>query len=152
MINCTSVGSVTQERAPLTADDRARVEQARVARLATVRPDGTPHLVVVTFALHGDTVVTAVDDKPKRSQQLQRLRNLRERPAAALLVDHYDEDWSQLWWVRLDGDARVVRDEPRRTDALAPLVAKYPHYRAASPRGPVILFTVRSAASWSAAG
>src|SRR3990170_1270448 len=99
----------------MTPDDRSRVEQARVARLATVRPDGSPHLVVVTFALSGDTVVTAVDDKPKRTQQLQRLRNLQERPAATLLVDHYDEDWSQLWWVRLDGDAHVVRDEPRRT-------------------------------------
>ena len=136
----------------MTPDDRSRVEQARVARLATVRPDGSPHLVVVTFALSGDTVVTAVDDKPKRTQQLQRLRNLQERPAATLLVDHYDEDWSQLWWVRLDGDAQIVRDEPRRTEALVPLVAKYEHYRTASPRGPVILFTVRSAASWSAAG
>lgn len=141
---------MTTEAATLTPDDRSRVEQARVARLATVRPDGAPHLVVVTFALHGDTVVTAVDDKPKRTQQLQRLRNLQERPAAALLVDHYDEDWSQLWWVRLDGEAQIVRDEPRRTDALVPLVAKYEQYRTAGPRGPVILFTVRSAVSWSA--
>jgi PPOX class probable F420-dependent enzyme len=141
---------VTTEGAALTPHDRARVERARVARLATVRPDGTPHLVVVTFALHGDTVVTAVDDKPKRTQQLQRLRNLGERPAASLLVDHYDEDWSQLWWVRLDGDARVVRDEPVRTEALAPLVAKYEHYRTAGPRGPAVVLTVRSAASWSA--
>jgi PPOX class probable F420-dependent enzyme len=143
---------VTTDAATLTPDDRSRVEQARVARLATVRPDGSPHLVVVTFALSGDTVVTAVDDKPKRTQQLQRLRNIQERPAAALLVDHYDEDWSQLWWVRLDGEAHVVRDEPRRTQALEPLVAKYEHYRTASPRGPVIVITVRSAASWSAAG
>jgi PPOX class probable F420-dependent enzyme len=141
---------VTTEGAVLAPHDRVRVERARVARLATVRPDGTPHLVVVTFALHGDTVVTAVDDKPKRTQQLQRLRNLEERPAASLLVDHYDDDWSQLWWVRLDGEAQVVRDEPRRTEALAPLVAKYEHYRSASPRGPVIVVSVRSAASWSA--
>jgi PPOX class probable F420-dependent enzyme len=141
---------VTTAAVTLTPEDRSRVEQARVARLATVRPDGTPHLVVVTFALSADTVVTAVDDKPKRTQQLQRLRNLGERPAATLLVDHYDEDWSQLWWVRLDGDAQIVRDEPRRTEVLVPLVAKYEHYRTASPRGPAIVFTVRSAASWSA--
>jgi PPOX class probable F420-dependent enzyme len=143
---------VTDARITLTPEDRARVAHARVARLATVRPDGTPHLVVVTFALHGDTVVTAVDDKPKRSHDLQRLRNLEERPAAAVLVDHYDEDWSRLWWVRLDGDGQVIRDEPRRTEALAPLVAKYGQYRHASPRGPVVVLTVRSAASWSAAG
>jgi PPOX class probable F420-dependent enzyme len=134
----------------VTPQERQYVERARVARLATVRPDGTPHVVAVTFAVHGGTVVTAVDDKPKRSQELQRLRNLEERPAAALLVDYYDDDWSKLWWVRLDGVAEVVRHEPRRTTELAPLVAKYPQYRESPPRGPVIVMTVRSATSWSA--
>ena len=134
----------------MTPQERQYVERARVARLATVRPDGTPHVVAVTFAVHGGTVVTAVDDKPKRSEELQRLRNLEERPAAALLVDHYDDDWSKLWWVRLDGVAEVVRHEPRRTTELAPLVAKYPQYRESPPRGPVIVMTVRSATSWSA--
>jgi PPOX class probable F420-dependent enzyme len=134
----------------VTSQERQYVERARVARLATVRPDGTPHVVAVTFAVHGGTVVTAVDDKPKRSEELQRLRNLEERPAAALLVDHYDDDWSKLWWVRLDGVAEVVRHEPRRTTELAPLVAKYPQYRESPPRGPVIVMTVRSATSWSA--
>ncbi|HZG94808.1 MAG TPA: TIGR03668 family PPOX class F420-dependent oxidoreductase [Mycobacteriales bacterium] len=134
----------------MTSQERQYVERARVARLATVRPDGTPHVVAVTFAVHGGTVVTAVDDKPKRSEELQRLRNLEERPAAALLVDHYDDDWSKLWWVRLDGVAEVVRHEPRRTTELAPLVAKYPQYRESPPRGPVIVMTVRSATSWSA--
>ncbi|MGI8700516.1 MAG: TIGR03668 family PPOX class F420-dependent oxidoreductase [Nocardioidaceae bacterium] len=134
----------------MTPDERARVESARVARLATVRPDGAPHIVVATFALHGDTVVTAVDDKPKRSQHLQRLRNLQQCPAAVLLVDHYDDDWSTLWWVRLDVVAEIVRDEPRRTQLLAPLVAKYPPYREATPHGPVIQMTVRSTTSWSA--
>jgi PPOX class probable F420-dependent enzyme len=134
----------------VTPEERQYVERARVARLATVRPDGTPHVVVVTFALVGDTVVTAVDDKPKRTQDLQRLHNLAERPAASLLVDHYEDDWTKLWWVRLDGDAEVVRDEPRRTAELAPLVAKYPQYRDSPPRGPVIVLTVRSTTSWSA--
>ena len=142
---------MTNAGVTISPDERATVERARVARLATVRPDGTPHLVVVTFALHGDTVVTAVDSKPKRSQHLQRVRNLQQRPAAALLVDHYDEDWSRLWWVRLDGEAEVVRDEPRRTDVLAPLIAKYPQYQSAAPPGPVIVIAVRSTASWSAA-
>ena len=117
-----------------------------------MRPDGAPHIVAVSFALHADTVVTAVDAKPKRTHDLQRLRNLHQHPAATLLVDHYEEDWSKLWWVRLDGDAYVIRDEPGRTEALAPLVAKYEHYRDAPPRGPVITLHVRSAVSWSAAG
>src|SRR4028119_1948500 len=93
----------------LSADERAKVMQARVGRLATVRSDGTPHLVVVTFALHGDTVVSAVDDKPKRSKNLLRVRNLEERPAASLLVDHYEEDWSKPCGGRLDGAAPIMR-------------------------------------------
>jgi PPOX class probable F420-dependent enzyme len=141
---------MTTGEGTLSSEERLKVGQARVARLATVRSDGTPHLVVVTFALHGDTVVSAVDDKPKRSQDLQRVRNLEERPAASVLVDHYDDDWSRLWWVRLDGEAQIVRDEPRRTELLAPLAAKYAPYRQALPTGAVIALTVRSTVSWSA--
>jgi PPOX class probable F420-dependent enzyme len=121
-----------------------------VARLATVRPDGAPHLVVVTFALDADTIISAVDHKPKRTQELQRLRNLQERPRASLLVDHYEENWSKLWWVRLDVDAAIVRDEPRRTDLLEPLIAKYDRYRIEAPLGPVVLMRVRRTTSWSA--
>ena len=141
---------MTTGEGTVSSEERLKVGQARVARLATVRSDGTPHLVVVTFALHGDTVVSAVDDKPKRSQDLQRVRNLEERPAASVLVDHYDDDWSRLWWVRLDGEAQIVRDEPRRTALLAPLAAKYAPYRQALPTGAVIALTVRSTVSWSA--
>jgi PPOX class probable F420-dependent enzyme len=141
---------MTTGEGTLSSEERLKVGQARVARLATVRSDGTPHLVVVTFALHGDAVVSAVDDKPKRSQDLQRVRNLMERPAASVLVDHYDDDWSRLWWVRLDGEAQIVRDEPRRTELLAPLAAKYAPYRQALPTGAVIVLTVRSTTSWSA--
>jgi PPOX class probable F420-dependent enzyme len=134
----------------VTPQERARVSAARVARLATVRPDGTPHIVAVTFALDGDIVVSAVDHKPKRTQELQRLRNLDERPTASLLVDHYEDDWSKLWWVRLDLDVEVVRDGPRRTDLLEPLVDKYADYRVAAPQGPVLVMAVRSTTSWSA--
>lgn len=129
---------------------RSRVRQARVARLATVRPDGTPHLIPITFALDGDTVVTAVDGKPKRTAALQRLENIAANPAVTLLVDHYDDDWSRLWWVRLDGVAEVLRDEPERTAALEPLVAKYPQYESSPPSGPVIRVAVHRWATWSA--
>lgn len=132
------------------AGDRERVAHARVAHLATVRPDGSPHVVAVTFALDGDTVVTAVDDKPKSTPALKRLRNIDVHPAATLLVDHYEEDWSRLWWVRLDGTAVVVRDEPRRSATITPLVAKYVHYRESPPAGPVIVLTVRSVTTWQA--
>ena len=126
------------------------VEQARVARLATVRPDGTPHLVVVTFALAGDTVVTAVDEKPKSTRELQRLTNIEHQPAVSLLVDHFEEDWAQLRWVRLDGTAEVVRDAPLRTQLLAPLVAKYEQYQQEPPLGPVVIIAVRRVVAWSA--
>lgn len=130
--------------------ERDRLEQAEVAHLATVRPDGRPHVVVVTFALAEDLVVTAVDHKPKRTRDLQRLRNIAAHPHVSLLVDHYEEDWSQLWWTRLDGRAEIVNDEPRRTHLLAALVTKYAAYRSRPPEGPVIAITVDEQVSWSA--
>lgn len=132
-------------------ETRSRVAAARVARLATVRPDGTPHLVAVTLALSGDTVVTAVDDKPKTTHALTRLANIEANPAVTLLVDHYEEDWRHLWWVRLDGEAAVVREDPRRSRLLEPLVAKYEQYIDVPPRGAVIAITVRTVSAWSAA-
>ncbi len=129
---------------------RERVAGARVGHLATVRPDGRPHVVVVTYALVGDMIVTSVDAKPKSTRDLQRLRNIAATPAVSLLVDYYDEDWARLWWVRLDGRAEVVFDEPRRTDLVAALVQKYPQYRTAPPPGPAIVVSIESTATWSA--
>ncbi len=129
---------------------RDRVTEARVARLATIDPEGRPHLVPVCFALDGDTVYSAVDQKPKRSQELQRLRNIRANPAIALIVDHYDEDWTQLWWVRLRGQAAVLEPGPERERALALLADKYEQYRADPPRGDVLAVRVEEWRSWSA--
>ncbi|HLY34286.1 MAG TPA: TIGR03668 family PPOX class F420-dependent oxidoreductase [Jatrophihabitantaceae bacterium] len=131
--------------------DRDRVANSRVGRLATVRADCVPHLVVITFALADDVLVTAVDAKPKSTTDLQRLRNLRADPAFSLLVDKYDDDdWSQLWWVRLDGSAEVVEDEPRRTTLVQPLVAKYPQYLDEAPAGPVIVLRPARWSAWAA--
>jgi PPOX class probable F420-dependent enzyme len=128
------------------------VRVARVARLATLRPDGRPHVVPIVFALIADdTLVFAVDQKPKRTAELQRLRNLDATPATSVLIDSYAEDWSALWWVRLDGRAEVVRDEPRRTELVAPLIDKYEQYRRDPPRGPAGLLRIESITSWSAA-
>lgn len=128
---------------------RQRVAAARVARLATLRPDGTPHVVPVTFALDGWAIVTAVDHKPKGTTALQRLRNIEATPAVSVLVDHYDDDWTQLWWVRADGTARVV-DVPDAPTAVELLVAKYAPYRDQPPQGPVIVVTVDRWAAWAA--
>lgn len=107
-------------------------EEARVARLATVDPSGRPHVVPICFVLDGDLLYTAVDEKPKRTRRLQRLRNIEANPRVEVLIDGYEEDWSRLWWVRLRGTARVV-DEPRALELLA---EKYPQYRTHPPAGP----------------
>jgi PPOX class probable F420-dependent enzyme len=121
---------------------RERFASQPVVRLATVRPDGTPHVVPITFVLDGDRVHTAVDAKPKRHARLQRLANLHHQPRCALLADHYEDDWRRLWWVRADGDATVV-DEPDPHDpALALLVQRYPVYRLSPPSGPLITVDV----------
>ena len=85
---------------------RARVRTAKVARLATTDPDGRPHLVPIVFVLDGQTLYSAVDAKPKRSRRLRRVANARERPDVTVLVDHYEDDWGRLWWVRVRGRAR----------------------------------------------
>jgi PPOX class probable F420-dependent enzyme len=132
---------------------RARVAAARIGRLATTRADGSPHVVPCCFAVVGEAIVSAVDAKPKSTTALRRLDNVRANPSVALLVDHYDdEDWSQLWWVRVDGRARVVGDGPEREAALEALAAKYPQYRDVAPPGPVLVVEDLAWRSWSSAG
>jgi PPOX class probable F420-dependent enzyme len=128
---------------------RERVAAARVGRLATLRSDGRPHLVPICFALEGDTLYSAVDEKPKRSKRLQRLENIRRRPDVTVLVDHYEEDWSRLWWVRLDGTARVLDGGKEREQALVLLRTKYEQYRREPPTGAVIAVRVERWSGWS---
>ena len=129
---------------------RSLVEAARVARLATVRPDGSPHVVPVCFVLDGEVVHSAVDAKPKRHLRLQRLADIRATGVASLLVDEYDEDWSRLWWVRLDGPARIVTDEREAEGAIAALVRKYPQYERDAPPGRVLALDVERWSGWAA--
>ena len=132
---------------------RERFAAATVARLATVTAAGHPHLVPVVFVLEGDTVWTAVDHKPKGTRALRRLANIAAHPRVSLLVDHYDDDWSQLWWVRADGDADVVPvDGEAGATGLSSLVAKYPQYREHVPVGPLVRITVDTWRAWSADG
>jgi PPOX class probable F420-dependent enzyme len=135
----------------MDADEmRGRFGVARVARLATVRDDGRPHVVPVCFALDGDSIVSAVDAKPKRSVSLQRLDNVRAHPDVSLLVDHYDDDWARLWWVRVDGSARVVEGGAEHEAAVARLASKYAQYRDARPVGAVVMVEARQWRGWAA--
>ena len=123
---------------------------AAVARLATVAADGAPHLVPVCFALAGDVVYSAVDGKPKRTPDLARLANIAAEPRVALLADHYDDDWARLWWVRVDGHARVVTDPDERARALESLAAAYRQYASTPPQGAVIAVEALRFSGWSA--
>ncbi len=136
--------------AGLDPDLRRWVAKAPVGRLATVRPSGRPHIVPVTFFLDGDEIASAVDHKPKSTTDLTRLRNIEANPAVSVLVDHYEAAWSRLWWVRADGDARVLTSGERRERAVAQLVEKYAPYRETPPQGPVIVIAVSRWSSWTA--
>ncbi|MGZ8694351.1 MAG: TIGR03668 family PPOX class F420-dependent oxidoreductase [Gaiellaceae bacterium] len=129
----------------------ARLTEARIARLATIDSDGRPHLVPIVFALDGETLYSAVDAKPKRSTRLRRIENARARPHVTVLVDHYDDDWDELWWIRLRGRARVLDDGPERARALELLAGKYEQYRTEPPVGPVLAVDIEETREWSAA-
>jgi PPOX class probable F420-dependent enzyme len=111
-----------------------------------VAADLRPHVVPVTYAVHGDELFIGVDQKPKSTTALKRLRNIAANGRVAVLVDEYDEDWTHLWWVRVDGVARVA---PTNAVAIELLVAKYPQYEDDPPRGPVIAIQVDAWTGWS---
>lgn len=132
-------------------DLRGRVAAEQVARLATVDPDGRPHLVPIVFVLLGDVLYSAVDAKPKSSRTLRRIENAGERPDVTVLVDHYEDDWTQLWWVRLRGSARVLDGGEEAVRALTALAAKYEQYRETAPGLPVLAVDIVQWREWSAA-
>jgi PPOX class probable F420-dependent enzyme len=133
-----------------------RLAKARVARLATVGDDRQPHLVPVTFAVDGPDgacrIYIAIDHKPKTTSNLRRLRNIRENPQVTLLADHYAEDWESLWWVRVDGRAHIIEDDPQRERPLDVLAEKYEQYRQTRPDGPVIVIEVSRWTGWASGG
>jgi PPOX class probable F420-dependent enzyme len=129
-----------------------RLGSARVGRLATLTPEGKPHVVPFVFVVVEHASATRlywmVDEKPKRSKELQRLRNIEHQPAVELVVDDYDEDWTRLWWVRARGTARVVVEAPERDAALVLLRAKYPQYESIDDPGLVVAIEVDAISGW----
>jgi PPOX class probable F420-dependent enzyme len=131
---------------------RARFAAAPVARLATLRADGSPRLVPITFALVDGLVCSAVDEvKPKTTTRLARLADVQRDPRVGLVVDHYADDWSTLWWVRVDGTAAVHERGDLHERVVAALAAKYPPYAAAPPSGVVLVVTPTRWTGWTAA-
>ena len=129
---------------------RSRLEEARVGRLATADAKGRPHVVPITFAVDANALYFAVDAKPKRSTDLKRLRNIAANPAVSVLVDHYEDDWERLWWVRVDGTARVVDGARAAGRAIDLLADRYSQYRRSRPAGPVVAVSVERMTGWSA--
>ncbi len=130
---------------------RRRLGEARVARLATIGSEGRPHIVPVSFILAGDEIFFAVDHKPKRTTDLQRLRNIAANPSVAVLVDNYEEDWARLWWVRADGRALVIAGGDAAERAVDALVGRYPQYARERPSGPAVSIHIERLSGWSAA-
>ena len=124
-----------------------KLDTAAVATLGTLNPDGSPHLVPVVFARIGERIVTAIDGKAKSGSPLRRLSNIRANPKVCLLAHRYDEDWSQLWWVRVDGQATIVEADP---PALTALRERYPQYQSVEIPGPIISIEALGIRSWSA--
>jgi PPOX class probable F420-dependent enzyme len=129
---------------------RQRLIEARIARLATIRADGQPHLVPIVFAVEGDIIYSIADPKPKRGLDLLRHRNIAANPAVSLLVDEYEESWERIWWVRADGRARVVEDGPERDTTIRLLRDKYAQYATwTSGFGAATVIEVERLASWT---
>lgn len=140
------ISGVTLE---LEAWQRDLVESSRVARLATLNPDGSPHLVVVCFAEVDGRFVIPIDEKPKTSTRLARLRNIEHNPRVSLLFDHYDEDWTQLAWLRIDGTAEVVVAGAEMPAALGALRARYSQYGGMALENlPLLRIAPTRATSW----
>ncbi|MDG4668429.1 TIGR03668 family PPOX class F420-dependent oxidoreductase [Mycobacterium sp. 236(2023)] len=132
-------------------DAPGEFSSAPVAMLATAGADAVPHLVPVVFAIgegRDDILYTAVDAKPKTTQRLRRLANIEANPVVSLLVDHYDDDWSQLWWVRADGVATIHHSGVEMATGYGLLRAKYPQYQRIELDGPVVTVEITRWSSW----
>ena len=131
-------------------DPAAMFAESPVAMLATVGSDGVPHLVPVVFAVHNDVIFTAVDAKRKSTRRLRRLANIESNPTVSLLVDHYEDDWSQLWWVRADGVAAIHYSGEEMASGYGLLRKKYVQYQRLALDGPVVTIDVQRWSSWRA--
>ena len=141
---------------PISYAIQAKLKQTRVARLATLDPEDAPHIVPVCFVYDGRIFYSAVDLKPKRvaPERLARLRHIRAASQVALLIDEYDEDWSQLWYILVRGKAKLISTSAHmeRAKAMRQLKAKYPQYAAGMlpDDAPIIRITPQRITSWGA--
>lgn len=142
-------------RTALDADDRALLEAGRVAHLATANSEAHPHVIPLCYAILDErTLVFAIDGKPKKAGRLRRLRNLDENPRFALVVDQWDEDWSRLAYVLVEGAGRALSEPERKREAIGRLRARYPQYveMALDVGAELVELRVESVRRWRASG
>jgi PPOX class probable F420-dependent enzyme len=134
----------------LSDAQRQFLDRGRVGHLATADAEGAPHVIPVCYAVAEQTLYITIDEKPKRRDiPLKRVRNIRENPKTAFVVDRYDEDWQRLGWVMLRGEAEILESGPEHDHAQALLTARYPQYREMNLAGlPVIALRIARATSW----
>ena len=135
----------------LTDDERRFLDRQRVARLATADSAGRPHVIPICYVALGDSVYMTIDQKPKResSRGLKRMTNMRENPQVAMVADHYDDDWSRLGWVMVQGRAQVLDSGDEHDRAQASLRARYPQLGAMQIESlPVVAIRIEHASSW----
>jgi PPOX class probable F420-dependent enzyme len=135
----------------LTDEARTFANAHPVARLATADARGAPHVLPICFTILGDTLYLTIDQKPKSGNQrrLKRLRNILENPQVAVVIDHYDEDWTRLGWVMLRGSAEILEGNDEHARAQSALVSRYPQYSEMSLEHlPVIAIRINRATQW----
>lgn len=134
------------------SDHLTFIQSQRVGRLATADAAGVPHAMPICFACDGISIYIALDAKPKRvaPRQLKRIRNILENPKVALVLDHYSEDWSELAYVMIRGEAILIEpEEDEHTAAIDLLRGRYPQYRAMPiHEQPVIAIRPTSVVAW----
>ena len=145
---------MSREQQKISGATQKMLKEARVARLATLDAKSRPHIVPVCFAYDGKLFYTAIDQKPKRvtQERLARLRNIRAVPRVALLIDEYGEDWTQLWYILVRGNAKLIpKSAPKEhARAIRKLRAKYPQYAQGmlADDAPIIRITPERSTSW----
>lgn len=136
----------------ISAEIRTRLEVERIARLATLDAHRRPHLIPICFVWDGSVFYSAIDHKPKRvaPNRLARMKNIRETPQVALLVDQYDEDWTRLWYVLVHGEAALVSSTVERKQAIQRLRTKYLQYNESmlDDDAPVLRITPVRVVAW----
>jgi PPOX class probable F420-dependent enzyme len=137
----------------MTKREKAFVQSARVARLATADDKGRPHVIPICFALDGKELYSPIDEKPKKTSPLllKRIRNIRANPHVAVVIDRYDEDWRRLAYVLIVGKAKLLMRGARHKRAVRLLRKKYPQYKKMRlEERPMIQITPLQWKSWEA--